>query len=190
MVDSTVPLGAGLSSSAAIECATAVGLADLVGLDLTHPGVREHLAEELARLRGLGIGYLKLDFLYGGAIPGRRHDDVSEVEAYRRGLALVRDAVGPDVYLLGCGAPILPSVGLVDAMRVSPDTFHEGGEDGSSGLRGLMPLTARSAMLVAHSCMEAGQWQAERKRRQGGAARGGWRGGASPSRHATGLTSG
>ena len=117
---------------------------DLVGLDLTHPGVREHLAEELARLRGLGIGYLKLDFLYGGAIPGRRHDDVSEVEAYRRGLALVRDAVGPDVYLLGCGAPILPSVGLVDAMRVSPDTFHEGGEDGSSGLRGLMPLTARA----------------------------------------------
>jgi alpha-galactosidase len=29
-------------------------------------------------------------------------------------------------------------------MRVSPDTFHEGGEDGSAGLRGLMPLAARS----------------------------------------------
>ena len=29
-------------------------------------------------------------------------------------------------------------------MRVSPDTFHEGGEDGSTGLRGLMPLAARS----------------------------------------------
>ena len=64
--------------------------------------------------------------------------------AYRAGLALVRDAVGPDVYLVGCGAPILPSVGLVDAMRVSPDTFHEGGEDGSTGLRGLMPLAARA----------------------------------------------
>ena len=29
-------------------------------------------------------------------------------------------------------------------MRVSPDTFHEGGEDGSRGLRGLMPLVARA----------------------------------------------
>ena len=35
---------------------------------------------------------------------------------------LIRDAIGPESYLLGCGAPILPSVGLVDAMRVSPDT--------------------------------------------------------------------
>ena len=39
-----------------------------------------------------------------------------------------------------------PSVGLVDAMRVSPDTFHEGAEDGSAGLRGLMPLAARAWM--------------------------------------------
>ena len=44
----------------------------------------------------------------------------------------------------GSGAPILPSVGLVDAMRVSPDTFHEGGEDGSRGLRGRMSLVARA----------------------------------------------
>jgi alpha-galactosidase len=56
----------------------------------------------------------------------------------------VRQAAGPGVYLVGCGAPLLPSVGLLDAMRVSPDTFHEGGEDGSTGLRGLMPLAARA----------------------------------------------
>ncbi len=47
-VDSTVPLGAGLSSSAAIECATAVALAALVGLDLT-PGVRRDLARACMR---------------------------------------------------------------------------------------------------------------------------------------------
>lgn len=29
-------------------------------------------------------------------------------------------------------------------MRVSPDTFHEGGEDGSQGLRGRMSLEARA----------------------------------------------
>ncbi len=117
---------------------------DLAGLDLTHPGVREMLSDALRWLVNLGVSYLKLDFLYGGAVPGRRHEDVTGTEAYRSGLALVREAVGPDVYLVGCGAPLLPSVGLVDAMRISPDTFHEGGEDGSTGLRGLMPLAARA----------------------------------------------
>lgn len=117
---------------------------DLAGLDLTHPGVRELVNDALRRLVDLGVTYLKLDFLYGGAVPGKRHEDLTGTEAYRSGLALVREAVGPDVYLVACGAPLLPSVGLVDAMRVSPDTFHEGGEDGSTGLRGLMPLAARA----------------------------------------------
>lgn len=117
---------------------------DMVGLDLTHPEVRDHLADAVRRLVDLGIDYLKLDFLYAGAVPGRRHADAGPVAAYRSGLELVRDAAGPDAFLLGCGAPILPSVGLVDAMPVSPDTFHEGGEDGSTGLRGRMSLVARS----------------------------------------------
>jgi alpha-galactosidase len=116
----------------------------LVGLDLTHPEVQELLVGALRRLLDLGVDYLKLDFLYAGAVPGRRCADVDAVAAYRAGLSLVRDVVGPDVYLVGCGAPLLPSLGLVDAMRVSPDTFHEGGEDGSTGLRGLMPLAARA----------------------------------------------
>lgn len=118
---------------------------DLVGLDLTHPGVREHLHDVVCRIRSLGVDYLKLDFLYAGALPGARHDAAaSPVEAYRRGLALIRDAAGPDAYLLACGAPILPSVGLVDAMRVSSDTFHEGGQDGSRGLRGARSVRARA----------------------------------------------
>jgi alpha-galactosidase len=45
---------------------------------------------------------------------------MSEQSSYRYGLQLIRDAID-GAYLLGCGAPILPSVGLVDAMRISPD---------------------------------------------------------------------
>jgi alpha-galactosidase len=116
----------------------------LVGLDVTHPGVQELLRDALRGIVDLGVTYLKLDFLYGAAVPGRRHEDLTATQAYRSGLAFVRQVVGPDVYLVGCGAPLLPSVGLVDAMRVSPDTFHEGGEDGSTGLRGLMPVAARA----------------------------------------------
>lgn len=117
---------------------------DQAGLDLTHPGVQEYLGRVLGGLRDLGVDYFKLDFLYAGAIPGPRHEDLDGVQAYRAGMRLIRETVGEEAFLVGCGAPILPSIGLVDAMRVSPDTFHEGGEDGSAGLRGRMSLEARA----------------------------------------------
>jgi alpha-galactosidase len=88
---------------------------DLFALD---PGRAEgYLREVFGRLRSYGFDYFKLDFLYAGAIGG--------LEGYRHGLTVIREAVGPDAYLLGCGAPILPSIGLLDAMRVAPDCAPE-----------------------------------------------------------------
>ncbi len=94
---------------------------DLYALDATHPGAAGYLREVFGWLLDLGIDYFKIDFCYAGALAGRRAGDLPALAAYRHGLALVRDAIGPAAYLLGSGAPILPSVGLVDAMRVSPD---------------------------------------------------------------------
>jgi alpha-galactosidase len=94
----------------------------LHGLDLTHPGVLAYLREVFASLESLGFSYFKVDFLYAGALPGRRHADVPPLTAYRDGVRAIREAIGPEAYLLGCGAPILPSVGLFDAMRISADT--------------------------------------------------------------------
>jgi alpha-galactosidase len=116
----------------------------LAGLDLTHPAVRDHLRRVFEGLRGMGFDYFKLDFLYTGALPGRRHDDLTGVEAYRSGLQVVRDAVGAEAHLLGCGAPMLPSVGLVDAMRVSPDTYHPEVGDLGEELRGRPNVEARA----------------------------------------------
>lgn len=90
-------------------------------LDLTHPAARDNLRDCLLWLRALGITYFKLDFLYAGAIPNPRRDPAHAIHEYRMGLVFIRDCVGPDAVLLGCGAPLLPSVGLVDAMRISPD---------------------------------------------------------------------
>ncbi|WP_433182736.1 glycoside hydrolase family 36 protein [Actinoallomurus sp. CA-150999] len=84
---------------------------DLRGLDIER--AEDHLREVFGTLRSYGFDYFKLDFVYAGALGG--------LDAYRHGLTVIREAVGPEAYLLGCGAPILPSVGLVDAMRVSPD---------------------------------------------------------------------
>ena len=90
-------------------------------LDVTHPDAAEHLQEVFRTLRAWGFSYHKIDFLYGGALPGRRHADATPLEAYGLGLALIREAIGQDAVLLGCGAPLLPSIGRVDAMRISPD---------------------------------------------------------------------
>jgi len=117
----------------------------LHGLDITHPGAADRVRDDLGALRDLGIDYVKLDFLYTGALPGRRHDDVGPVTAYRRGLQLVREALGEQTYLLGCGAPILPSVGIVDAMRVSGDVDNPDDEDpGTIRLRGEEAIVARA----------------------------------------------
>ncbi|UQN08247.1 glycoside hydrolase family 36 protein [Deinococcus sp. QL22] len=90
-------------------------------LDTTHPDVLTWLRELAATIRSWGYNYLKIDFLYGAAFPGVRHDaSASRAEAYRRGLQAIRDGFG-DGFILGCGAPLTPSIGLVDAMRTGPD---------------------------------------------------------------------
>jgi alpha-galactosidase len=90
-------------------------------LDVTHPDAAEHLREVFRTLRSWGFTYHKVDFLYAGAMPGRRHGDASPLDAYAEGLRLVREGIGSDAVLLGCGAPLLASIGRVDAMRISPD---------------------------------------------------------------------
>lgn len=96
---------------------------DLRVLDTTHPGAAAYLTEVFRTLRAEGYDYFKVDFLYAGALDGVRHDtETDALTAYRDGIRLIREAIGADAYLLGCGAPTLPSLGLFDAMRVSPDT--------------------------------------------------------------------
>ena len=89
-------------------------------LDVAHPAVVDYWRRVFEHFMALGIDYFKLDFLYAGALTGERRGEA--IARYRGGLGLVRDIVGADAYLAGSGAPTLASAGLVDAMRVSPDT--------------------------------------------------------------------
>lgn len=96
----------------------------LYALDTTHPGARNWLRETLTTIvRDWGFEYLKLDFLASGATRGRRHDPLaSRASALRGGLRLIREIVGDEVFLLACGCPLLSAVGVVDAMRIGPDS--------------------------------------------------------------------
>lgn len=95
-------------------------------LDLTHPEVLEYLESVFRRLREYGIQHFKLDFLFAGARSGRHHrPGLSPVEIYREALGRIRAVVGEESTLLGCGAPIGPSIGCFEAMRVSEDVKEE-----------------------------------------------------------------
>jgi alpha-galactosidase len=93
------------------------------GLDPTHPGVREHTRRLMeTAVRQWGFPYLKLDFLFAAALPGRRHDPrLTRAQAMRLALTDIREAVGDDTFVLGCGCPLGSAVGLVDGMRIGAD---------------------------------------------------------------------
>jgi len=93
----------------------------LYALDTTHPEALDWLAALMKKVRAWGFDYLKLDFLYAGALPGVRHSGLPRESAYRQGLKVMREAMGAEAYFLACGAPIIPSLGLCDALRVGPD---------------------------------------------------------------------
>jgi len=89
-------------------------------LDVSHPEVLAWLDKLIRKIRGWGYDYLKLDFLYAGAVPGKRYKDMPRETAYRNALKVMREAAG-DAYILACGAPVIPSLGLCDGIRVGPD---------------------------------------------------------------------
>ncbi len=93
-------------------------------LDPSHPAVVDHLRETAARAaREWGFSFIKADFLYAGALPGPRHDpSLTRAQAFRRALRAIREGVGEGTFLLGCGCPFGPAIGIVDAMRIGPDT--------------------------------------------------------------------
>ncbi|MBD0740338.1 glycoside hydrolase family 36 protein [Streptomyces sp. CBMA29] len=93
------------------------------GLDLTKPAARDHLAAMIHRIvHEWGFRYLKLDFINGALAPAARPDGVDREQVYRDALTLIRSIAGDDVYLLGSGAVLLPSLGVLDGLRSGPDT--------------------------------------------------------------------
>jgi alpha-galactosidase len=94
---------------------------DIFALDTTNADAKQWLYEIFAGLKKAGFAYFKIDFLFSAAMPGERSRPVSPIRAYREGLEVIRQAVGGD-FVLGCGAPLWPSAGLVDGMRIGEDT--------------------------------------------------------------------
>ena len=97
----------------------------LYALDTTHPDVTAWLVALMKQVRRWGFDYYKLDFLYAGALKGKRHVDMPREAAYRDCLRYMREAMGEGSFFLTCGTPIIPALGMCDAIRIGPDVSHE-----------------------------------------------------------------
>lgn len=122
------------------------------------PGVPA-LAAHLERLfktivHEFGYDYLKLDFLFAAAAEGLRHDSaLTRAETLRRGLEAIRRGAGERAFILGCGCPLGPAVGIVDGMRIGPDVAPYWGAGGPE------PGTAPAIdAIVARSFMHRRLW--------------------------------
>ncbi|MFM2589398.1 glycoside hydrolase family 36 protein [Vibrio sp. TBV020] len=91
-------------------------------LDTTNPEVQDHLTHVVKTMREeWGVELFKLDANYWGTLKGIRSElGVTGVEAYRLGMEAIARGAG-EALILGCNAPMWPSLGVVDAMRVSDD---------------------------------------------------------------------
>jgi alpha-galactosidase len=92
-------------------------------LDLTVPGAIDYVKEmiEIAT-KQWGFPYLKLDFLYAGALKGNRLDNTkTRAQILRNAMQEIRKTAGEETFLLACGAPLGSVLGLVEANRIGAD---------------------------------------------------------------------
>lgn len=92
-------------------------------LDLTVPEALDYACRVVKTAsKEWGYPYLKLDFLYAAAVECQYRDrTLTRAQVLRKGMEAIREAVGPEVTLLGCGAPLGSVLGLVEANRIGAD---------------------------------------------------------------------
>ncbi|WP_221073846.1 glycoside hydrolase family 36 protein [Agarivorans aestuarii] len=93
-------------------------------LDTTQEQVNQYLHQVFSHMyHHWGVKYFKLDAIYWGTLAkGYRADqNKTRIEAYRMGMEAINNACNGDAYILGCNAPMWPSLGLVHGMRIADD---------------------------------------------------------------------
>ena len=93
-------------------------------LDLTNPHALDYVKTVFSVMRReWHIKYFKLDAIIWAAMPfGVRYDRTkTAVEAYKMGMQAICDAVGKESFILGGNSPMWPSIGYINAMRVTND---------------------------------------------------------------------
>lgn len=92
-------------------------------LDMTHPCAVDYVKTVFRTMHEeWHVNYFKLDAINWAAMPyGHRYDDSkTSIQAYKMGMAAIRQAVG-NSFILAANSPLWPSIGELHAMRVTDD---------------------------------------------------------------------
>lgn len=126
-------------------------------LDGAHPKVQAWLHDLAQRVvKEWGYDYLRVDLLRWATVGDAHYGGLTHAEAYRAGLAAIRDGLGTEALLLAGGAPFQHSIGLVTAMRIGPDVDASwNGIQPVARAAGLRSFYHRSAWLNDPDCLVA-----------------------------------
>lgn len=119
-------------------------------LDGTNPEYLAHVREIFSVMaHDWGYDYFKIDATAFGAYAGKRYDQsLTGIQSVRKVMETIREAVGPDKFVLGCGLPFGAAIGLVNGERVSDDistAFRP--EDGCCPLSVALPQTIHRSFI-------------------------------------------
>src|SRR2546428_2860983 len=88
-------------------------------LERAHPEVRQWLYDLGRRIvRDWGYDYVKIDFLLWATAGAAHYGGLPPPAAYRKGLAAIRDGLGPGGFVVGGGAPRPHAPGFLNGMRI------------------------------------------------------------------------
>lgn len=91
-------------------------------LDIRQSAVQKYLIGSIRYLvEDCHFDLLKLDFLYALHFDTRLSH--TEADLFLRNYLAEIKKTYPHVYTIACGCPLLPAVGVVDSMRIGPDTL-------------------------------------------------------------------
>ncbi len=124
-------------------------------LDGAHPEVQRWLYDLGRRIvRDWGYDYVKIDFLLWATAGAAHYGGLTHAEAYRKGLAAIRDGLGPEVFLVGCGARLQHAAGFVNGMRIGGDVDTSwGGIQGPARAAALRSFYHRTVWLNDPDCL-------------------------------------
>lgn len=119
-------------------------------LDISVPEVREYLANNFLDLAKMGFETFKVDFLQVPFAAGLQNKDKTSVEYYRQTFTEIRqhihEVLGKEIELIGCGAPMMESIGLFNGIRMTGDSALPNLE-GWPGVGKAVPLLKRIPFL-------------------------------------------
>lgn len=125
------------------------------GLDLTRDEVLNYIHELFNRLYHINktftMDFFKIDFLHS-AVPynaSYSKKNFTRAQILHRGVKQIRETITPQSFLLGCGAPLGPCIGLVNAMRISGDTapiWNAGFIEQNLENKGIEDISLKSAL--------------------------------------------